>query len=823
MARARATTSLALPLSLLLLFAVLSHGFPGSVASALTAPAATTQNDAQTSGVALTDLDPLVAVPGRPLTISGTLDVARLGLDLTPPPDGASGAGTPTTGPSPTSPSTSGTSPSAPEATQPTVATVQLRLGERTPRTSEQVDAWLAAPGASGGTVIAGAAVAAGADPEAERIPFAVTLGDVEEWARDAYGILPVSLEVTLPGASEPAGVLRTFLPYEVRKEYEPLQVLLVAPVTVPRDLALVGEFGEERTAAWEALVGEDGSLRQRLAAAADPRIAWAVDPALLEPGPAPAEVPDDDADEGAPTHTTPATDGRTTSGAPTTGAPTTAQPTTQPTPAGTPTTSPTSTGTDGGANGQNPQTGQPETTEQPATEDPDQGDQDQEDAGVREHRLRAEFAAELVEAVDGRTVLLLPRHDADLGALPDGATGGSTPEAVRTLLTPTLDVTAAREGLEAAGAEVVPTVWPAGGAWSTVLDTALAELVVEADAEAAAAGATPGAETAWTVLPSSDSLAQPVRGPFPSPAGIAVAPYDATLSRSAGTAHDEPSAVTAGLAMTAHSLIELNELPGTTRDRIVVLERDSASTAFAGDLAAVVDGVPWLEIAGLGDTEHDGDLVDITPPPAEAAVLDDARARNLMTTVVRLPVAASVRQNDGSDLATRGADVLDQLVSVRWRGAPEEWTTAYQPIGMAVSETFTGLAIPSRDISFLADSGLLRVTVENSLDTDIENAVLDLTVEDPILRVESGPQPVEVGAESRTTVAFDAVAIASGRVDVTATLRAPDGTILAEPTEFSVRVSPTADWMYWVLGGLAGLVLVVGVVRTVTRRRPST
>jgi hypothetical protein len=272
---------------------------------------------------------------------------------------------------------------------------------------------------------------------------------------------------------------------------------------------------------------------------------------------------------------------------------------------------------------------------------------------------------------------------------------------------------------------------------------------------------------------------------------------------------------------MTAHSLIELNELPGTTRHRVVVLERDSASTSFADDLADVVDAVPWLESSGPGETVHDGALVNVTPP-AETTVLDDARARNLLTTVRRLPPAASVRADDGSDLATRGADVLDQLVSLRWRGAPEEWTTAYQPIGMAVSETFTGLAIPSRDISFLADSGLLRVTVENSLDTDIENAVLDLTVENPILRIESGPQSVEVGADSRTTLGFDAVAIASGRVDVTATLRAPDGTILAEPTEFSVRVSPTADWIYWVLGGLGGLVLVIGLVRTVTRRRPS-
>lgn len=795
MARARATPSLALPLTLLLLFAVLSHGLsPGSTAFALAAHAARTQNDPQTSGVALTDVDPFVAVPGRPLTISGTLDVARLGLDLARPPDGPPGA-EPTTDSSPSAPDQS-------PATQSTVATVELRLGARTPRTSEQVDAWLTAPGASRGTVIASASVAAGADPQAESIPFAVTLDDVAEWASDTYGILPISVEVTVPGVAEPAGVLRTFLPYEVRKEYEPLQVMLVVPVTVPRDLALVGEFGEERTAAWEALVGEDGSLRERLAAATDPTIAWAIDPALLEPGPAPAEVPDDEGDEGAATPTA----------RPTTGQPTTPRPTTQAASpsvsGGTSATSPTATGTDGG-----------KATEEP--EQPDPEDADTEDPSVREHRLRAEFAAELLEAVDGRTVLLLPRHDADIGALPDGATGGSTAEAVRTLLTPTLDVIDAREGLEASGAEVVPTVWPSGGAWSTVLDTALAELLTAADAEAGAAGGTTGGATVWTVLPSSESLTQPVRGPFPSPAGIAVAPYDATLSRAAGTAHDEPSAVTAGLAMTAHSLIELNELPGTTRHRVVVLERDSASTSFADDLADVVDAVPWLESSGPGETVHDGDLVDVTPP-AETTVLDDARARNLLTTVRRLPPAASVRADDGSDLATRGADVLDQLVSLRWRGAPEEWTTAYQPIGMAVSETFTGLAIPSRDISFLADSGLLRVTVENSLDTDIENAVLDLTVENPILRIESGPQSVEVGADSRTTLGFDAVAIASGRVDVTATLRAPDGTILAEPTEFSVRVSPTADWIYWVLGGLGGLVLVIGVVRTVTRRRPS-
>jgi hypothetical protein len=239
-----------------------------------------------------------------------------------------------------------------------------------------------------------------------------------------------------------------------------------------------------------------------------------------------------------------------------------------------------------------------------------------------------------------------------------------------------------------------------------------------------------------------------------------------------------------------------------------------------------VLDEVPWLAVNGLDGLDEPtqtGRLLAETPPPPAPTLLADERARELAEALDLLPVAASVRAETGAELATRGADTLAHLTSLRWRGHGEEWSTAYEPIGADVAETFTGLTIPSRDISFLADSGLLRVAVENGLDTGIENATLDLTVEHPILRVESGPQPVEVGAGSRSTVGFQATAIASGRVSVTATLRAADGTVLGEPTVFSVRVSPTSDWIYWVLGGLAGAVIAIGVARMVLRRRPST
>ena len=49
----------------------------------------------------------------------------------------------------------------------------------------------------------------------------------------------------------------------------------------------------------------------------------------------------------------------------------------------------------------------------------------------------------------------------------------------------------------------------------------------------------------------------------------------------------------------------------------------------------------------------------------------------------------------------------------------------------------------------------------------------------------------------------------------------AADGTALSEPSTFEVRVSPTAEWIYWVLGALAGVVIVIGVIRTAMRRHP--
>jgi hypothetical protein len=721
-------------------------------------------------GLTLTRVSPVLATPGQPVTLGGRLDLGAVDLE-------AQGGGVPTPTVPPTEPPTDTPAP-GPEP----IARVEVRLAAPAPTDREGVTRWLTGTGAAPGRVVGSTdippqAAATGSADETEPVPFSVALEDLSDSMTDAYGVLPVSVEVWAPGAAEPAATIRTFLPYQRRKEYVPLQVTLVVPFTVPRDLALVGEIGEERTAAWEALVGEEGALRLRLEDALDERVTWAVDPALLGAGPALVEEDDSLLPEGE-----------------------TPSPTGSPTLTGTESPRPTGTATNGTATNGTATTGGGEPTDAPAPE---------EVAAVAERRVRSEFATTLLDAVQGREILVLPRHDADVVALPAAGATGRGPDALRRLIDDSLDVDTDASGLTAAGAQVVPTLWPADGAWSASLD--------------AAVGALPAtARRSWSVLASSTSLTGPVRGPFPSGGDRPVLPFDEGLSERATGAESEGASLVTALAVAADLLVTLDEQPGTERHLIAVLARDAAAPQAASALAGTLDEVPWIELGGVADPDHRGALVPEVAAAAPPPVLDEARARDLADTLDRLPVAASVRADTGAELASRGADTLAQLTSLRWRGAEEDWTTAYSPLGEDVAETFTGLSIPSRDISFLADTGLLRIAVENTLDTGIENATLDLVVAHPILRIESEPQPVEVGPGSRSTVAFEATAIASGRVTVTATLRAPDGTVLGEPTTFSVRVSPTSDWIYWVLGGLAAAVIVVGIVRTVLRRHPS-
>jgi hypothetical protein len=68
--------------------------------------------------------------------------------------------------------------------------------------------------------------------------------------------------------------------------------------------------------------------------------------------------------------------------------------------------------------------------------------------------------------------------------------------------------------------------------------------------------------------------------------------------------------------------------------------------------------------------------------------------------------------------------------------------------------------------------------------------------------------------------VSVRVTALAAGSVPLRTTLTTPDGTVIGQGADVQVRVTPTGNWVYGGLAGVGGLVLLLGIVRTV-RRRP--
>jgi len=180
----------------------------------------------------------------------------------------------------------------------------------------------------------------------------------------------------------------------------------------------------------------------------------------------------------------------------------------------------------------------------------------------------------------------------------------------------------------------------------------------------------------------------------------------------------------------------------------------------------------------------------------------------------------ASIR-DDAQLFEVRWSDAQHQLLSTRWRDHPDGLAAIDAATTAAITAVSRGVHVAPSSVNFFADRGILQVTVVNDLDVPVHDVRLTLTPTQPRLRIERQPGPLKIGANSRTNVPLEVIAIAAGMVPVEAVLSTANGTPLGQDARLEVRVYPTDTWLYWVLGGLAGVILVLGTYRAV--RRPST
>ena len=164
------------------------------------------------------------------------------------------------------------------------LGSVSAHLAAPTLIAADDVDAWLKGAAADGSTRAVATQTAPAALAPGATHRFRLAIPRAASLQAAFYGVLP--LRVDAAGSST-----RTFAAYHRGQQYEPLQTVVLLPVTLDPDPDLWSRDAAMRSAAWTAALAPDSRLAQLIAGSANHRVVWAIDPVLLEPTPTLSEA----------------------------------------------------------------------------------------------------------------------------------------------------------------------------------------------------------------------------------------------------------------------------------------------------------------------------------------------------------------------------------------------------------------------------------------------------------------------------------------------------------------------------------------------------
>ncbi len=431
------------------------------------------------------------------------------------------------------------------------------------------------------------------------------------------------------------------------------------------------------------------------------------------------------------------------------------------------------------------------------------------------EAAVRRSFAATLTSALPGREAVALPYADADVAA---ALTVPAARPAIGSLIT---------KGATLAASVRLPAdlAWPIDGVASGERGAALTGLYAATHLRGFVAAAS-----------STQNLKGTPVAAQRTESGLAVLAYDDRLSEAlADLATDRVGTVTSQFLL-ADSLALLAEYPSTARTVLLVAPRGLTTTSAALSRAiGVLQGAPWTVPGSLSDlvtAGATGPAVPALPPNAQspggvpahptraaAALLNAPRMAYLDRAIRPIDTVAQVRE-DGDHVRARWHEALDQLMSARWRGANQEWARLVRPLRAAGLEAGNAITVTPETINFFAETGRLQVSITNNLDVSLNDVRVVLTPLTGWLRLDSQPEPVQIGPRSRATVTVRATALAAGDVPIRTSLFTPTGDPMGSSSTLLVRVYPTGAWIYWAIGATAVALLLAGLWRGRRRRR---
>ena len=776
------------PIVLTLLTLVLIGGVPAHAAGAGSTLAVTSAGS------------PRDGIPHRGLSPTDPRSPGDLVLTAVTPPTATPTAGVTITG--------SVRSASGATFADPTIRVVRARSGLST---QEALDAWLDAGDSSAGTEVARTQLRATVSPPVV-VPFSLTIPPDALRLTRSYGVLPLAIEL-ISADGERRGLIRTFVGWQRAPEFTPIDLAVVVPITLDADPTLHSQDPAARAAAWTAATGPSSRLARLVAGARGSTIpiAYAVDPAVLGPV---RVAGSDGTSAGKSTSLGSATDSSTS----TPGAP--------PTPAPAATPAATSAATPAGATGVMPAptpgpSAPPSTTVGPPT------------AAESESNVRAGFVAALKPISAKSTIWALPEADLDLAALGPGDAGSTVVQ--EALLPATRLDTALASDLTT---RTIPRLaWPIDGLFPEGFDARLrAAYRTGPDLLLLSSAATRTGE----LTPSA---------PARTAEGTPVARWDDRLSEIAASAGEPTLTGETIQRFVAQSMVLLSERPSIRRQAVVTLPRGidvdpESLTRFLQALAST----SWLTPVGLDAVASQavtGEIAiaetpaqDLTSRAANSALLGPTGVAiwpsvppSMLATGVlpalteRQAVLLSFREAQAISPTTiapidRWLDTTIALGSVRWRDNPGGHRNLTTEVDHEVGDLAASLTIVPQTTNFLADEGVLLVTVSNDLDVPVVGVTVHLAPTNGRMSVSEQAPSVSVAAKSKASVPVRMIAVAQGLVPIEAWLTGPTGTRLGNSTMIEVRAAPPGAWLYVVSAAVLAGMLIVGVWRAA--RRPS-
>lgn len=407
-------------------------------------------------------------------------------------------------------------------------------------------------------------------------------------------------------------------------------------------------------------------------------------------------------------------------------------------------------------------------------------------------------WAGRLLTASRAREVFALPVFDEDWSAF--AAAGVDLPE--RAPLP--ADLSGWRTDL----------TWPAQAAPSTQT------LRLAAQAGAPVVVVAPGA-----LEPSPELTYTPTgQAPLTTSAGpvTALVP-DAVLSAQLATP-TQSSAAAARQRMIAELSVISRERPAQSRQVLLTTPRTwSPAPDVARAQLSGIGSVPWARLAPVSTLIGAADPAVTRTEVASSVTVEEEISRATLDELAALTSRAESFAQivpDPTVLTTPVTTAARAATSVAWRGDPEGRTAAVARVRDAVAELSGTIAVvPKSDFTLISSGSNLPVRLSNSLDQPA-TVTITLNPDDPRLVAEA-PVTLVVPAQSEAEAMVKVTAVGRGNVTVTVNVTSPDGSAVASPYSFGVKVR--ADWENLGTGVIAVLLVLLlgaGIWRTIHRGR---